>query len=55
MDNLNCADWPSMKDHVEQCHHNNKDDWQWGTNDCNHSQDVGVGCDAADSSSTAGS
>jgi hypothetical protein len=22
MDNLNCADWPSYKDHVEQCQHN---------------------------------
>ena len=27
MDNLNCPDWPSDKTHVEQCEHNNKDDW----------------------------
>ena len=54
LDNLNCADWPSTKDHVEQCQHNDKDDWQWGDHNCSHSQDVVVGCDAADSTSTAG-
>ena len=38
----------------EQCQHNDKDDWQWGDHDCVHSQDVGIGCDAADSTSIAG-
>ena len=54
MDNLNCPDWPSDKTHVEQCEHNNKDDWQWGTNDCFHTQDIGVGCDAQTEDSKAG-
>ena len=54
MDNLNCPDWPSSKTHVEQCEHNNKNDWQWGTNNCNHAQDIGVGCDAQTEDSKAG-
>ena len=67
LDNLNCSTWPSDETHVEQCVHNNNSlhyhsavknpsvdsNWQWGTNDCGHTQDVGVGCDAADSTSTA--
>ena len=64
MDNLNCADWPSTKDHVAQCEHADKDTngqsghghWQWGTiGDCNHAKDIGVGCDAQTTDSIAGS
>ena len=46
IDNMNCPSWPSTETHVEQCDHNNKDQWNWGTNDCTHAKDIGVGCDA---------
>jgi hypothetical protein len=55
MDNLNCTSWPTTETLVEQCQHNDKDNWQWGNHDCYHNQDVGIGCDVADSTSIANS
>lgn len=49
MDNVNCI---RTETHIEQCQHNNSNQWQWGTHNCNmdHSQDIGVGCDQWDGS-----
>jgi len=54
MDNLNCPNWPSTETHVEQCMHNNSGQEQWGSHDCSHSQDIGIGCDAKSPESIAG-
>jgi hypothetical protein len=48
MDNLNCD---RTETHLEQCNHNDKNNWQWGTHNCNHAQDIGVGCDMWDNNS----
>jgi hypothetical protein len=62
MDNLNCPNWPTNPlTHIEQCQHNNKDTlamsghghWKWGTHNCDHSQDIGVGCDEKTAASSA--
>jgi len=52
MDNLGCV---RDETHIEQCQHNNHSSWQWGTENCNHAQDIGVGCDIATPDSIAGS
>jgi len=53
MDNLGCL---GTETHVEQCEHNNKSQWQWGTltGSCTHAYDMGVGCDAYDTDSQNG-
>jgi hypothetical protein len=63
MDNLNCPTWTTganayrgitTETHVEQCQHNDYSHWQWGDHNCNHAQDIGVGCDVKTSASIAG-
>jgi hypothetical protein len=50
MDNLDCV---GDETHVEQCEHNNHSSWQWGTHNCDHYKDIGVGCDTFDTDSKA--
>jgi len=45
MNDLDCA---GTETHIEQCLHNNKDQWNWGTitpSTLDHTYDIGVGCD----------
>jgi len=42
MDNMGCV---GTETHVEQCTHADSGKWQWATENCSHSKDIGVGCD----------
>jgi hypothetical protein len=51
IDNITCN---ASETHVEQCSHNDSGNWQWGSHNCGHNQDIGVGCDASNGSSQSG-
>jgi len=51
MDNVECQ---GNETHIENCAHANQGNWQWGTHNCSHANDIGVGCDSSDGTSEAG-
>jgi len=51
MDDLSCQ---GNETHIEQCSFPDQGNWQWGSHNCSHSNDIGVGCDASDGGSQGG-
>jgi len=49
MDNLSCN---GSETHVENCTHNNSNQWNWGTHNCDHAKDIGVGCENSTTATT---